>query len=296
MSSHITHRPSRNSLVARIADLEAQVERLAARLDVEREARPALSPEHVTALVGRFRAESDAAARRAVTMDRRARALPDGLYLDLENEFRGGSDDVRRSQTVYLPDIRSVEDAAPVADLGAGRGEWLRLLRDEGIVAFGVDSDPSMVDVARDQDIDVRHAELMEFVESAAPDSLRAITMFHVVEHLELADLFAVLGHAHRALVPGGVLIAETPNISNLAVAASGFWIDPTHVRPLHPELLRFLVLSAGFESAEPRFLHPVMDPPAVRHRDDRYDAVVRQMVAHIYGSQDFAVIARKAG
>ena len=49
-----------------------------------------------------------------------------------------------------------------------------------------------------------------------------------------------------RVLVPGGLLIAETPNALNLRVAATNFWLDPTHVHPLHPELLRLLAERSG--------------------------------------------------
>ena len=35
---------------------------------------------------------------------------------------------------------------------------------------------------------------------------------------------------------PGGCLVLETPNPLSITVAASNFWLDPSHLRPLHPE------------------------------------------------------------
>ena len=40
------------------------------------------------------------------------------------------------------------------------------------------------------------------------------------------------------ALQPGGLLIFETPNPTNVNVGASSFYLDPTHLKPLHPQFL----------------------------------------------------------
>ena len=71
---------------------------------------------------------------------------------------------------------------------------------------------------------------------------------FHVVEHLPSEELDALVDLASRALRAGGLLLLETPNPLSLVAGASRFWIDPTHRRPVHPERLRSLLLTAGFE------------------------------------------------
>ena len=48
-------------------------------------------------------------------------------------------------------------------------------------------------------------------------------------------------------LMPGGLLILETPNPENLVVGTSHFYLDPTHQRPIPPELLSFLPEYYGF-------------------------------------------------
>src|SRR5204863_9746144 len=57
-----------------------------------------------------------------------AAAVPD--YFAFEARMRGSTADVRERQRPYVDDFR---DAAPVLDVGCGRGEFLGLLRDAGI-------------------------------------------------------------------------------------------------------------------------------------------------------------------
>jgi hypothetical protein len=97
----------------------------------------------------------------------------------------------------------------------------------------------------------VTHLDAISFLKSTHPGALGAITMFQVIEHLKLSDLFDVLRYARTALGPGGLFLAEFPNITVPSVGASTFWLDPTHGRPLHPELVQFLAQQAGFELVE---------------------------------------------
>jgi SAM-dependent methyltransferase len=68
------------------------------------------------------------------------------------------------------------------------------------------------------------------------------------VEHMPFARLEALLAAALRALRPGGLLIVETVN-PHAPDAMKGFWLDPTHERPLFPEVLLVLCRIAGFAS-----------------------------------------------
>jgi len=80
--------------------------------------------------------------------------------------------------------------------------------------------------------------------------------MLHVVEHLPFDLLLTTFQEVFRVLEPGGIFIAETPNSLNPTVGSSTFWIDPTHQKPLHPEVLRFLSDFIGFMHTEIRYLH----------------------------------------
>ena len=54
-------------------------------------------------------------------------------------------------------------------------------------------------------------------------------------------QLIRLIDETFRALRPGGVAIFETPNPENLIVGACNFWNDPTHHKPLPPEMMRFI-------------------------------------------------------
>jgi hypothetical protein len=68
-------------------------------------------------------------------------------------------------------------------------------------------------------------------------------------------------------LTPGGLLLFETPNPTNLTVGARDFYLDPTHCNPLHPETMRFLAERQGLVRVSVLPLHP--SPPELRLPDD---------------------------
>ena len=55
----------------------------------------------------------------------------------------------------------------------------------------------------------------------------------------------------------------ETPNPQSLISGIINFYCDPTHVRPVFPETLKFLVERTGFAQVEIDYLSPV--PEGVR-------------------------------
>lgn len=70
------------------------------------------------------------------------------------------------------------------------------------------------------------------------------ITLFEVIEHLELEEGVEMLGRLRELLVDGGRLIISTPNVYN----PSRFWHDATHKTAYSYEELGGVVLSQGFE------------------------------------------------
>jgi O-antigen chain-terminating methyltransferase len=75
--------------------------------------------------------------------------MSDMLYVALQDRFRGSREQIRARQRVYLPALHDngIGTAeTPILDLGCGRGEWLQLLKADGLTATGVDSNPLMVE------------------------------------------------------------------------------------------------------------------------------------------------------
>ncbi|WP_448383761.1 methyltransferase domain-containing protein [Desulfosoma sp.] len=219
--------------------------------------------------------------------------LLDALYTALEDVFRGTSEAIAERLRFYLPYVRALPlDLAPVplVDAGCGRGEWLHLLRAEGIAAVGVDTNPIMVARCREQGLHVLHGDVVSYLRSVAPGSVGAVTAFQLIEHLDLSDLVAFLDAAYESLVPGGLLLCETPNPENLMVSAYYFHFDPSHRRPIPPPVARFLLESRGFACVQ------VVRPPGSGAEIPSDAASLPPLLQKVFfAAADYAVIARKA-
>jgi len=172
------------------------------------------------------------------------------VYVAFENAFRGAWKVKERMQW-YVPHIRALyhhKEPRPVLDLGCGRGEFLQELQRNNIPCIGIDLNPAMVDASRALGLDVTLAEAVAHLRDREPGSLAAISSFHMIEHIPFEQVLHLIEAAKRALMPGGLLILETPNPENLVVGGCTFWYDPTHIRPLPPAMMGFYVKQAGFE------------------------------------------------
>jgi O-antigen chain-terminating methyltransferase len=220
-------------------------------------------------------------------------SLPEGFYLAFENRFRGEYASIQARQSVYLPMVQHACSATanrPLLDIGSGRGEWLQLLAQHKVDAYGVDADSSMVAACLDLGLDARLGNALEHLAALHEGELGMITGFHIAEHLPFAELVRLFEAAYRALQPGGVLILETPNPENLLVGACYFYTDPTHQRPLPPDLLAFVAENRGFAQVEIMRLHPFPQYLAAQSREGGASEMERFM----YNAPDYAVIARK--
>ncbi len=206
-----------------------------------------------------------------------AAAVPD--YFAFEARMRGSTADVRERQRPYVEDFR---DAAPVLDVGCGRGEFLGLMRDAGIEARGVDADADMVAYSRGEGLEVEQADALAYLEGLPEGSLGGVFAAQVVEHLPPPALLRLLELAARALRPGGLLVAETIN-PHSPLALRSYFADLTHAQPVVPETLALLVKQAGFREVETRFLN------APRHADD-VDERIREI---LFAPLDYAILAR---
>ena len=210
-----------------------------------------------------------------------------GFYLELERRFRGTAEEISARAQPYLVLLQTNPELyVPVLDIGSGRGEWLALLASENFPASGVDLNPINGDYCRSRGMQVSTCDAIEHLASLPSSSVGVVTAFHLVEHLPFATLLALTDEILRVLKPAGLLIYETPNPENILVATQFFWIDPTHIKPLPPDLLQFLVMQRGFTDAEIRRLHPGESLPTI-------DSTLQTLLS---GPRDYAVVARKPG
>ena len=231
-------------------------------------------------------------------------ALDAYKYVGFEDQFRGSQAVIRERLASYLP---LFDGAADVLDVGCGRGEFLDLLAARGITARGIDLNHEMAEGCRARGLDVTEADAVGYL-SALPDaSLGGIFAAQVVEHLQPGYLLRFLELAFHKLRPGGRLVLETLNPACWVAFFESYIRDITHVWPLHPETLKYLVVASGFTKAAIEFRSPVpqqdrLQPLAVTAGGDAaladlveaFNANVEKLNARMFTYLDYAVIGDK--
>ncbi|MBK1692013.1 class I SAM-dependent methyltransferase [Ectothiorhodospira mobilis] len=214
-------------------------------------------------------------------------------YQDFEDHFRGPPQVIRDRLRIYLPHLEGVPigPETPLLDLGCGRGDWLTLLAQHGHPAEGVDLNPQALEQARAHGCRVRQAPVLEHLAALETGRHGAITAFHLVEHLPFEAVLQLIDEARRVLVPGGLLLLETPNPENLAVGACHFHTDPTHRHPLVPAMLAFTLTRAGFTGVQTLRLNPA--PP--EHHLPGQGATTDLLNHLLHGPRDYAVLGHRA-
>ncbi|MCL4487937.1 MAG: methyltransferase domain-containing protein [Chloroflexi bacterium] len=204
-------------------------------------------------------------------------------YFMFALKYRGSPTSVRARQAAYVDLFRG---RGHVLDLGCGRGEFLELVSANGIRATGVDADQDMVEFSRERGLNVVHADLFEYLKELQPSSLDGIFAAQVIEHLPPEQVRLLINLCSQRLGTGGLLVLETVN-PLCPSALSNFWMDPTHIRPVPPKLLTFLLEEAGFLLQALRFESPVEQSAAAPRME------TLEWPAEIDQYQDYAAIAR---
>lgn len=229
--------------------------------------------------------------------------LSDEFYHDFEERFRGSPEVIRERLKVYLPYLQPhLPDwaGASFIDLGSGRGEWLDILRYYGAANYvGVDLNERQNRLCAERGHRVVCMDCMEYLDAQPEESADLITAFQVIEHLSAADLMRLLKSCRRVLKPGGMILFETQNPQNLIVGADTFYIDPTHIRHIDPQLTEYLVSCSGYSQVQiiPANACPNWAGVDAAALPEAFSELVRQFNEvnyRLYGPQDYAVLAVK--
>jgi O-antigen chain-terminating methyltransferase len=164
---------------------------------------------------------------------------------------------VQDRQRVYLQYFRGCSN---VLTAGCGRGELLELLVQEGIQARGTETNPTLVGYCRDNQLDVKKADPVIYLDSCEDASLDGIVLSRFAGHQPPARLIRMLNLCRAKLADDAVLVVEAPNPFSLYAVASYALDDSERVHPLHPETLRLLCVTYGFVEPIVMFLNPL--PP----------------------------------
>ena len=215
--------------------------------------------------------------------------MSDFFYRAFEDRFRGSRSLISARLVVYQPFLRPLAVAfqTPKAlDLGCGRGEWLEVLAGAGFDAWGVDLNEGMLAACQERGLTGQLGDALSTLKELPSESLALVSAFHLVEHLPFEAAQNLVQEALRVLVPGGLLVLETPNSDNLTVGTSSFYLDPSHLRPLPAALLEFVAEHAGFYRCKVMYLQEAAD----LHGDSQ--VALMDVLSGV--SPDYALVAQK--
>jgi len=311
---------ARGHLGERLQAEIAERERLSSDLAEQTGAREALSlsmaekSRHVDIAIQQLRAENSyqharisilleevrkkgaaaSAEAQPVKLSDEDRHMLDGFYMALEDRFRGSRADIEERLRFYLPLLEKYQigtQRMPILDLGCGRGEWLEILAQANLDAYGVDTNRIFIAQCTERGLRVTEEDALRHLRSLPDSRLGAVTGFHIIEHLPLDVLIKLIDETVRVLKPGGLAIFETPNPQNVLVGSHNFYIDPTHRHPIPCLTAQFLLEARGLCDVEILQLHPY---PESFNVPDGGMELARRFNAYFYGPQDYAVIGRR--
>jgi 2-polyprenyl-3-methyl-5-hydroxy-6-metoxy-1,4-benzoquinol methylase len=150
-----------------------------------------------------------------------------------------------------------------ILDVGAGRGELLKVARERGWEAVGIEPSATFAEFARQHSGAQIVSEPVEKCE-LAPHSFDVVILSAVLEHLYGPN--ETLKVLARALRPGGALFVDVPNERGLYFRMGNIYqklrgrnwtvnlaptFEPFHVFGFNPSALRQLLHKHGLEIAE---------------------------------------------
>lgn len=219
-------------------------------------------------------------------------------YFDFENHFRGSIESIKKSQEFYLKFFR---DKKKVLDIGCGRGEFLSLMQDSGITAEGVDIYEPYVEYCNMKGLKAICGDGADYL--AKTEGIDGIFVGQVVEHLKPHQIIQLCNTAYERLEEGGCIIIETPNPTSLSIYTNAFYIDPSHIKPVHPLTMQYYLEKAGFKDIEIIYTEnsrPPFEIPALKvegaENTEEFNNAMKKVSDMLFGSQDYAVVATKKG
>jgi SAM-dependent methyltransferase len=221
--------------------------------------------------------------------------INESLYVFFEDRFRGTRREIKARLAFYLSFLRGANAGSPdsiILDAGCGRGEWLELLKENDLVAKGVDLNRMAIGQCNDLGLDAVESDIIEYLHSLPDDSVGAITAFHLIEHLPFEILLKFMDESLRVLKTNGMVVLETPNPENIQVGACNFYFDPTHRNPLPAATVKYLINSRGFTKVTIHRLNPLGKEHQI---EEDGSEIVRRFNQLFYGPRDYALIGYKA-
>lgn len=187
--------------------------------------------------------------------------LPDSYYWAFEQRLRGSPDEVawrlRQYEGLATGLLEGVSDEQPLwLDIGCGRGEFCKLLKGWGWMAWGVDASVQAVEECRAAGIEASVADALEYLRDYQGPTPSGLSAIQLIEHLPKERWLTFFERARALLSDGGGLLVETINPLNVQALSEFFFGDVSHTWPANPETLRLMAEHVGFEKTEILFVN----------------------------------------
>jgi O-antigen chain-terminating methyltransferase len=213
----------------------------------------------------------------------------------LQESLRSAELAIQEQQSPYAELFRGL---SPVVDIGCGRGEFLELLKEIGVFAYGVDSDRTACHVARRKLLKVVEADLFEHLQQLPNRSLGGVFSARVIEYLPSHQQIELVALLSKKMKPGGLAIIETMNPESSLGFGRNSRLDPTRLRAIHPELLKSILESNNFTHVKICALAPietllVSDSVGFSDNPKSCRGSLTGASTHLTGTQAYATIAR---
>lgn len=221
-------------------------------------------------------------------------------YSKFQKKFRGDSEIIKANFQKY---IRFFEGRNNVLDIACGNGEFLELLKDNGINGTAVDINTEMILDLQKRNFPAYDEDAVKFLQNRLElkeNLFDGVFCSQFAEHLDNEYLISLIKAVYENLKEDSFFVMETLNVKSLSVFTNSLYKDPTHIRPIHPDLLSFLFESAGFKNVSLIFssdfskdekLNQISE---ISENDKIYNENVRKLNELLFAPQDYAVVGKK--
>lgn len=192
--------------------------------------------------------------------------LIDKFYLRYNEVLMPDSrENVKKRASIYINKINNwfskrEKASLNIVDLGCGECEWIELLNENGYHAQGVDSNNEVVNKVKNSmpEINIVNLDAFEYLSNCKDNSIDLLSSFHMVEHMKFIEIIELLLECKRVLKKDGMILFETPNPQNILISTYYFNMDPTHNKPIPPELLEFMIGESGLHILDKILVYPL--------------------------------------
>lgn len=213
-------------------------------------------------------------------------------YFLFESKYRGSSQEIKDRQRHYLEYFIGKDN---VVDIGCGRGEFLELLTENGISCKGVELLEENITLCREKHLDVQLCDGIEYLRSVPDDSLGGIFCAQVIEHISNEQLIELLMLARKKLMSGAKVILETLNPQCLMIFAESFYMDPSHTKPVHPYVVKFIAECEGFVKTQLIYMTPSDKKMLIDIDPSDKDEFSKNTInTLLFGNREYALVAEK--